>query len=312
MGTNIKIFSGNANRPLAEQIAKAYGIPLGATEHKKFQDGELWVKYNENVRGADVFLVQPTNSPSDNLIELLIMVDAARRASAERITAVIPYFGYARQDRKDQPRVSITAKLVANLLTTAGADRVLTMDLHAPQIQGFFDIPLDHLYSSTIFCEYFRRKKIPDLVVMAPDVGGIRMARAYAKRLEAPLAVVDKRRLAANQAKAVNVIGEVDGRNVLIVDDLVDTGGTLVEAVQAIKKKGAKKIYAACTHAILSGKAAERIQACEDLEELAVTDTVWIPEEKRVPKLQILTVANLFAEAIRRIHNNESISILFD
>ncbi|MDZ7373945.1 MAG: ribose-phosphate pyrophosphokinase [candidate division KSB1 bacterium] len=309
---NIKIFSGNANRPLAEQIAKAYGIALGQTEHKKFQDGEIWVKYNENVRGADVFLVQPTNSPADNLMELLIMVDAAKRASAERITAVIPYFGYARQDRKDQPRVSITAKLVANLLTTAGADRVLTMDLHAPQIQGFFDIPLDHLYSSTIFCEYFRRKKIPDLVVMAPDVGGIRMARAYAKRLEAPLAVVDKRRPTANQAKAVNVIGEVEDRNVLIVDDLIDTGGTLVEAVHAIKKKGARKIYAACTHAILSGTAAARIQECEDLEELAVTDTVFIPDEKRVPKLRVLTVAQLFAEAIRRIHNNESISILFD
>ena len=312
MATNIKIFSGNSNRPLAELIAKAYGMPLGSLELKKFKDGEIWAKYNENIRGADVFLIQPTNSPSDNLLELLIMLDAARRASAERITAVIPYFGYARQDRKDQPRVAITAKLVANLLTTAGADRVLTMDLHAAQIQGFFDIPLDHLYSATIFCDYFRKKKIPDLVVMAPDVGGIRMARAYAKRLDAPLAVIDKRRPAANVAEAVHVIGEVKDRNVLIVDDLVDTGGTLVQAVHAVKKHGARAVYAACTHAILSDKAWQRIQACEDLEELAVTDTVLIPEEKRVPKMKILTVSELFAEAIRRIHNKESISILFD
>lgn len=312
MCSTLKIFSGNANHPLAEKIADAYGVSLGELKLRKFSDGEIWAKYNENIRGADVFLVQPTNAPSDNLMELLIMIDAARRASARRITAVIPYFGYARQDRKDQPRVSITAKLVANLITTAGADRVLTMDLHAAQIQGFFDIPLDHLYSATIFCDYYRQMEIPDLVVMAPDVGGIRMARAYGKRLGAPLAVIDKRRPEANISEVMNVIGDVEGKNILIVDDIIDTAGTLTEAVYALKKKGANKVYAACTHAILSGPAIERIQQCEPLEELAVTDTVWIPQEKHLPKIRVLTVANLFAEAIKRIHNEESISILFD
>ena len=225
---------------------------------------------------------------------------------------MIPYFGYARQDRKDQPRVSITAKLIANLLTTAGADRVLTMDLHAAQIQGFFDIPLDHLYSATIFCDYYRRKEIQDLVVMAPDVGGIRMARAYAKRLQAPLAVIDKRRPTANVAEVVHIIGEVKGKNILIVDDLIDTAGTLTQAVYALKEAGAGEIYAACTHAVLSGPAIERLQAGDPLSELTVTDTVFIPEEKHFPKMRILTVSELFAEAIRRIHNEESISSLFD
>ncbi|NIR50373.1 ribose-phosphate pyrophosphokinase [candidate division KSB1 bacterium] len=305
------IFSGNANRPLAEKIAQYLKIPLGDSTIQYFSDGEIWVKYNENIRGSDVFIIQPTNAASRNLLELLIMLDAAKRASAERITAVISYFGYARQDRKDQPRVAISAKLIANLLSTAGADRILTMDLHAPQIQGFFDIPVDHLYSSAIFTEYFREMKIPNLTVVSPDIGGITLARAYAKRLDAPLAIIDKRRPKHNEAEIMHIIGQVDGRNILIIDDIVDTAGTLCNAAGALKDHGAEDIYVACTHPILSGPAIERISEAP-ITQISVADTVFVPKEKQLEKIKILTASELFGEAIKRIHGEESISSLFD
>jgi ribose-phosphate pyrophosphokinase len=282
---------------------------LGKLDIRNFSDGEIWVKYSDNIRGDDVFVVQSTQPPAENLIELLILIDAAKRASARRVTAVIPYFGYARQDRKDQPRVSITAKLVANLITEAGADRVIAMDLHAAQIQGFFDIPLDHLYASAVFSDYFRKKKIPNLAVVSPDVGGLKMARSYAKRLEADLILIDKRRPKANEAEVMNIIGKVEGKNVLIVDDLIDTGGTFVNAVAALKQHGAKDIYGACTHPILSGKATGRINA-SDVKTLVVTDSIPLKEES--PKIERRSVSRLFAEAIIRTHNNQSISSLFD
>ncbi|NOY77361.1 MAG: ribose-phosphate pyrophosphokinase [Calditrichaeota bacterium] len=313
MTTNndLKLFSGTANSALAERIAESLNRPLEALSIRRFSDGEIWVKYVENIRGADVFLIQPTCSPAENILELLIMIDAAKRASARRVTAVIPYYGYARQDRKDQPRVAISSKLMANLITTAGADRVLTMDLHAPQIQGFFDIPLDHLYSSYVFVEYFRKKSIDNLVVVSPDIGSIKMARAYSKRLGAQLALVDKRRPQHNVAEVMHIIGEVRDKNVLIVDDMVDTAGTLVGAAAAMKKKGARQIYAACTHPLLSGGAVERIET-SPINEMVVTDTIPIPEEKMIDKIKILSVAPIFSQAIERIHKEESISILFD
>lgn len=307
--SDLKLFSGRANRPLAENIAKEGGFELGHVEIRNFSDGEIWVKYADNIRGDDVFIIQPTQPPAENLVELLILIDAAKRASARRVTAVIPYFGYARQDRKDQPRVSITAKLVANLLTEAGADRIITMDLHAPQIQGFFDIPLDHLYSSAVFIDLFRNKNIPDLAVASPDVGGLKMARSFAKRLDADLILIDKRRPKANEAEVLNVIGSVSGKNVLIVDDLIDTAGTFVNAVAALKENGAKNIWGACTHPILSGQAVERINNSA-VTSLAVTDT--IPLRQSSPKIELRSVAKLFAEAIQRTHNHESISSLFD
>jgi ribose-phosphate pyrophosphokinase len=307
--SKLKIFSGRANRPLAERISKEAGVELGQLEIKNFSDGEIWVKYSDNIRGDDVFIVQPTPPPAENLLELLILIDAARRASAKRITAVIPYYGYGRQDRKDQPRVSITAKLAANLIVTAGADRVITMDLHAAQIQGFFDIPLDHLYASAVFSDYFRKKNIPNLAVVSPDVGGIKIARSYAKRLEADLILIDKRRPRANEVEVMNVIGNVEGKNVLIVDDLIDTAGTFVNAVAAVKQHGAKDVYGACTHPILSGKAIERIDASE-VKSLVVTDSIVVREQS--PKIEFRSVAKLFAEAIIRTHNNQSISSLFD
>jgi ribose-phosphate pyrophosphokinase len=305
----LQIFSGRANKPLAEKISWELNLPLGNLEIKNFSDGELWAKFGDNIRGGDVFIIQSTFTPSDNLMELLILIDAAKRASARRITAVVPYFGYARQDRKDQPRVSITAKLVANLITTAGADRLITMDLHAPQIQGFFDIPLDHLYSSLVFMQFFNSLKIPELVVASPDAGGIKMARSFAQRLNAELLVLDKRRDEANKSQVMNVIGNCEGKNILIVDDLIDTGGTFTNAVKALKDRGADKIYGACTHGILSGKAHERIEN-SDLEKLYVTDTVPLKFESK--KIEILTVSKIFAEAIRRSNKFESISSLFD
>jgi ribose-phosphate pyrophosphokinase len=307
--SELKVFSGRSNRPLAEKICEDAGIPLGKIDIENFSDGEIWAKYSENIRGDDVYIIQPTHPPADNLIELLILIDAARRASARRVTAVIPYFGYARQDRKDQPRVSITAKLVANLITRAGADRVITMDLHAPQIQGFFDIPLDHLYASAILVDYFRKKNIANLAVASPDVGGIKMARSYAKRLDADLILIDKRRPKPNEVEIMNVIGNVDGKNVLIVDDLIDTAGTFVNAVKALKKSGAKEIYGACTHPILSGKAIERITNSE-VTSIVVTDS--IPVRKECSKIDYRSASRLFAEAIIRTHNNKSISSLFD
>lgn len=311
MQPNPIIFSGNANKKLAEKIADYLERPLGAANISYFSDGEIWVKYNENIRGADVFIIQSTNSPARNMLELLIMIDAARRASAERITAVIPYFGYARQDRKDQPRVSITAKLMANLITTAGANRVLTMDLHAPQIQGFFDIPLDHLYSAIVLCEHYREQNVPDLTVVSPDIGGIQMARAYAKRLGAPLALIDKRRPKHNEAEVMNIIGDVKDRNILIIDDIVDTAGTLSRATKALKEYGARDIFVACTHPILSGPALQRLQEAA-IAKMTVTDTVSLPPDKQIDKIEVLTTANLFGEAIKRIHGEESISSLFD
>lgn len=307
--SNLKIFSGTANRPLALGISRAAGAPLGEAIVRKFSDGEIWVKYADNIRGDDVFIVQSTQPPGDNLLELLILVDAARRASARRITAVIPYFGYARQDRKDQPRVSISAKLVANLITAAGVDRVITMDLHAPQIQGFFDIPVDHLYSSAVFTDYFRRKKIANLAVASPDVGGIKMARSYAKRLESDLILIDKRRPKQNVAEVMNIIGKVEGKNILIVDDLIDTAGTFCNAAVALKEHGARDIYGACTHPILSGDALQRIVG-SPLKMIAVTDS--IPVKTSSEKIQIRSSARLFAQAIIRTHKNQSISSLFD
>ena len=306
--SELKVFSGRANRPLSEKICEDAGVPLGKIEIQNFSDGEIWAKYSENIRGDDVYVIQPTHPPADNLMELLILLDAARRASARRVTAVIPYFGYARQDRKDQPRVSITAKLVANLITRAGADRVITMDLHAPQIQGFFDIPMDHLYSSAIFIDYFRKKNIPNLAVASPDVGGIKMARSFAKRLDADLILIDKRRPKANEVEVMNVIGNVEGKNVLIVDDLIDTAGTFVNAVKALKQSGAQDIYGACTHPILSGKAIERLTRSE-IKSVVVTDSI---PQKKCPKIEYRSASKLFAESIIRTHNNKSISSLFD
>jgi ribose-phosphate pyrophosphokinase len=309
---DLKIFAGRSNPHLAEKIASLVGYPLGECEIRNFSDGEIWVKYTENIRGADIFIIESTNPPSDNLMELLIMIDAAKRASARKVTAVIPYFGYARQDRKDQPRVSITAKLVANLITEAGADRVITMDLHAPQIQGFFDIPFDHLYSSAVFTPFFSDLHIPDLTVVSPDVGGIKMARAYAKRLSAELVVIDKRRPFANSAEVMNIIGNVDGRNILIVDDLIDTGGTFCNAIVALRNAGAKEVYGACTHPLLSGNAVQRI-ADSALKTLFVTDTVPLSKVASAsPKIEVRSVAEIFSSAIQRGFHNQSISSLFD
>ena len=306
--SEIKIFSGLSNIPFAEKIVKKLGKPLGSVEIKHFSDGEIWVKYSENIRGSDVYIIQSTNPPSDNILELLILIDAAKRASAKRVTAVIPYFGYSRQDRKDQPRVSITAKLIANLITTAGADRVMTMDLHASQIQGFFDIPLDHLYGSSVFSGLL--EGISDnLVVVSPDVGGIKMARAYAKRLHASLVLIDKRRPKPNMAEVVNIIGSVDGKDVLIVDDLIDTAGTFVNAIEALKKQGARRIFGAITHPVFSNGALKRIHDSE-IEKLYVSDTIFF--ERKSDKIEIITASGMFAEAIRRTTNNESISSLFE
>ncbi|MGD9141254.1 MAG: ribose-phosphate pyrophosphokinase, partial [bacterium] len=296
---------------LAEEMAQFLETELGDCEITQFSDGEIFVKINENVRGVDVFIVQPTFPPAENLLELLIMIDAASRASASRITAVLPYYGYARQDRKDQPRVAISAKLVANLITVAGANRVLTVDLHAGQIQGFFDIPLDHLFASPVIIDYFKGLEIKDLTVVSPDMGSVQMARAVAKRLEAPLALVDKRRPKPNVSEVMNVIGEVEGRNLIILDDLVDTGGTIVEAAAALRAKGAKEIYVGCTHGILSGNALERIQK-SPITELVITNTVPLADGKKADKVRILSVAPLLGEAIRRIHNGESVSSLFN
>ncbi len=303
------IFAGNSNKPLAEKIADSIGVPLGILESKRFSDGEIWVKYGENIRGRDVFLIQSTNPPSDNLVELLIMLDAAKRASAKRITAVIPYFGYSRQDRKDQPRVAITAKLMANLITSAGADRVMTMDLHASQIQGYFDIPMDHLYGSSIFLNHLNNLS-DNLVVVSPDVGGIKIARAYSKMLNSGLIVIDKRRPKDNIAEVMNIIGDVENKDILLVDDLIDTAGTFVNATKALKEKGANKIFGAITHPLLSGPAYDRINE-SPVDKLFVTDTIDFDENKcnRIIKI---SAAPLFGDAILRTNKNESISSLFN
>lgn len=307
----IQLFSGRANPDLAIKIVEYLGISLGRMEVTCFSDKEIYVEIEENVRGKDIFLLQPTCSPvNENIMELLIMIDAFQRASARRITAVIPYYGYARQDKKDQPRVPISAKLVANLITTAGADRVLTMDLHSPQIQGFFDIKVDHLFAAPIIIDYFKRKNFKDLVILAPDVGGVTRARAYAKRLNASLSIIDKRRPMANKAEVVRVVGDVKNKEVLIIDDIVDTGGTLIAAARALEEKGAKEIYAGCTHPVLSGEAYQKIQP-SPIKELVVADTIPLREEKKISKIKVLSVAPLLGEAIRRIHEDRSVSSLF-
>jgi len=311
-GGVIKVFSGNAHPQLAREISDFLKIPLGAIQLTRFSDGECYCQILENVRGNDVFAIQPACPPvNENLMELLILMDALKRSSASRITAVLPYYGYARQDRKDKPRVPISAKLVADLISAAGADRVLTLDLHAPAIQGFFNIPVDHLFAAPVLIEHVARLRIPDLVIVSPDAGGVERARAYAKRLNASLAIIDKRRTEKNVAEILHVIGEVRGMNALIVDDIVDTAGTLMGTVKALKHEGAQKVYACFTHAVLSGPAVERLRGSE-LEQVLVTDTLPIDEGKKAEaRLQILSIAPLLGEAIRRIHTNSSVSSLF-
>ncbi len=304
----ISIFAGRSNLPLAQKIADAYGKQLGRLAIRDFADGEIYVRYGESIRGSDLFIIQSTQPQADHWIELLLLIDAAKRASAERITAVMPYFGYARQDRKDQPRVSIAAKLMADMLATAGVHRILTMDLHAPQIQGFFDVPVDHLYGSGVLTSYLRKLQLDNLVVVAPDVGAIKVARAHARRLGADLAVIDKRRPRQNQAEVMNIIGEVKGRNVILVDDMCDTAGTLTNAAKALREAGSKQIIAACTHALLSEPACERIETSE-IAKMVVTDT--IPLKFPSERIDVVSVAELFSDAIRRIYMEDSISTLF-
>ncbi len=305
------VLSGGANRPLAEEVAAHLDVELCQVTLRRFADGELFVKIDDNVRGRDVFIIQPTNPPAENILELLLLMDAAKRASAARITAVIPYFGYARQDRKDQPRVAISAKLMANLVVQAGADRVLAIDFHQHQLQGFFDLPVDHLYAAPVFVHYYRQREFKDLVVVAADVGAAKMARGFARRLDASLAIIDKRRTAANVAEAVNVVGEVAGRDCLIPDDLIDTGGTMVEAAYALKRLGAGRIYICASHALLSGEARTRLLEAP-VEEVAVTNTVAIPDDRRFDKLKVLSIAPLLAKAIGYTHSDLSVSSLFE
>jgi ribose-phosphate pyrophosphokinase len=305
------LMAGTANRPLAEEIASALNQPLCRVTIRRFADGEIFVKIDENVRGQDVFIVQPTNPPAENIIELLILIDAAKRASAARVTAVVPYFGYGRQDRKDQPRVAISAKLMANLIDTAGAERMLGLDFHQHQLQGFFDIPVDHLYAAPVLVQHYRQKALHKPVVVAPDVGGAKMARGFAKRLDASLAIIDKRRPSANIAEVVNVVGEVKGHDCLLVDDLVDTAGTMAEGVLALKRLGAREVYCCASHALLSGPAVDRLAASE-VTEVAVTNTIQIPEDRLFDKLKVLSIAPLFADAIRFTHSDQSVSSLFD
>lgn len=309
----LMVFTGNAHLKLAKNICNYLKLKLSDALVGRFSEAEIRVKINENVRGKDIFVIQPTcPPPNENLMELLIMLDALKRSSAQRITAVIPYFGYARQDRKDQPRVPITAKLVANLLTIAGANRILTMDLHAGQIQGFFDIPVDHLFAVGVFIDYFLKLKLKDLVVVSPDVGGIKMARAYAKRLSAGLAIIDKRRESPEKTEVVHILGEAEDKNAIIVDDLIATGSSLMEAVRALKKAKARTIYAAVTHGVLSGPAIAHLDKCNDLKELVITDSIPLDDHKKHKRLRVLSVADLLGEAIKRIHNEESVSSLFD
>ncbi len=305
------LLSGSANRPLAEEVAAHLGQPLCQVTLRRFADGELFVKIDENVRGRDVYIFQPTNPPAENMMELLLLMDAAKRASAARITAVIPYFGYARQDRKDQPRVAISAKLMANMVTMAGADRVLAMDFHQHQLQGFFDLPVDHLYAAPVLVNHYRQKSMRDLVIVAPDVGSAKMARGFAKRLNASLAIIDKRRPSANVAEVLNVVGEVRGKDCLIPDDMIDTAGTMAEAVTALKRLGAEDVYCCATHALLSGPAVDRLMA-SPVKEVAVTNTIAIPKERRFDRLKVLSIAGLLSKAIGSTHSDQSVSSLFD
>lgn len=305
------LLSGRANRPLAEEIGARLGKSVGGASIHDFADGEIFVRINRNARGRDVVIIQPTIPPSDNIMELLLLIDAAKRASAARVTAVVPYFGYSRQDRKDQPRVAIGAKLTANLIVTAGADRVLGVDFHQHQIQGFFDIPVDHLYAMPVLTRYFVDKGLKDLVVVAPDVGSAKMARGFARRLSGSFAIIDKRRPAPNQSEVLNVVGDVEGRDCLITDDMIDTAGTITSAVYALKERGAASVYACATHALLSGEAPRRLDRAP-LRQLVVTNTVPVPQERSFPALKVLSVAPLLARAIQYIHSNESVSALFD
>jgi ribose-phosphate pyrophosphokinase len=309
--SQMMLLAGTANRPLAEEIATELKQPLCQVTIRRFADGELFVKIDENVRGRDAYIIQPSNPPAENLLELLLLMDAAHRASAARVTAVIPYFGYSRQDRKDQPRVAISAKLMANLITRAGADRVLAMDLHAHQLQGFFDIPVDHLYAAPVLTAHYRLKHLVEPVVVAADVGSAKMARGFAKRLNASLAIIDKRRPSANIAEVVNVVGDVEGKDCLIPDDLIDTAGTVTEAAKALRRLGAKRIFVCATHALFSGPAIERLQDAP-IEEVAVANTIQIPETRRFPKLTILSVGSLLAKAIANTHRDKSVSSLFE
>jgi len=309
----LKIFSGRAHPALTDEICGLLGIEKGHASLYSFADGETYVQIDENVRGADVFVMQPTSPPAnDNLMELLIMLDAFKRSSARRVTAVLPYYGYARQDRKDKPRVPITSKLVADLITAAGADRVLTLDLHASQIQGFFNIPVDHLFAAPVIVKHLKARNLPDLTIVSPDAGGVERARAYAKRLGASLAIIDKRRIAKNQTEVMNIIGEVDGRNVFVVDDIIDTGGTLIHSVEALMAKGAKSISASCTHAVLSGPAVERINNSALHQVIATNSMPTADKEQECPKLKTLSIAELLAEAVKRIHHEDSVSSLFE
>jgi len=313
-GKDIKIFAGNSNKALAEEIAEKIGLPVCAATVGRFSDGEIAIGIGEPVRGSDVFIIQSTCSPvNDNLMELLIMIDALKRASAGRITAVMPYFGYARQDRKAKARDPISAKLVANLITTAGADRVLTMDLHAPQLQGFFDIPLDHLIGFPILAQYYKEEygKLDDVVVVSPDIGSVTRSRKFAERLDVPIAIIDKRRPKANVCEIMNIIGDVRDKRVILVDDLIDTGGTIINAAKALIEIGAKEVSACCTHAVLSGPAIERLSGPE-LKELVILNTIPLPPEKQLDKVKVLSVAGIFAEAIERIYGDISISSLFN
>lgn len=307
----LKVFSGSANPPLANEMCDHLAVPLGKVKLTRFSDGEVNFQILENVRGADVFIVQPTSPPvNENLMELLIMIDAFKRASAQRITAVIPYYGYARQDRKDRPRVPLSSKLVGDLLSAAGSQRLLTMDLHASQIQGFFNIPVDHLFANAIFLDHIAKMEVENLMVISPDAGGVERARAYAKRMNTSLAIIDKRRVAENEAEVMHIVGDVKGRNVIIVDDMIDTAGTLVRAIEALVREGARRVFTAATHAVLSGLAVQRIDK-SDFESVLVTNTIHLAEEKRVPKIKIVSVAPLLGEAIKSIHEETSVSKLF-
>jgi ribose-phosphate pyrophosphokinase len=309
----LKIFTGRSHPSLAQEICCRLGIEPGHVSLYSFSDGENYVQIDENVRGADVFVIQPTSPPvNDNLMELLIMLDAFKRSSARRITAVMPYYGYARQDRKDKPRVPITSKLVADLISAAGADRVLTLDLHASQIQGFFNIPVDHLFAAPVIVRHLRDLELGDLTIVSPDAGGVERARAYAKRLGATLAIIDKRRVAANQTEVMHIIGEVEGRNIFVVDDIIDTGGTLIHTTDALLAQGARSISAACTHAVLSGSAVQRINSSRLERVIATNSMPTVDKEQECPKLTTLSIGDLLAEAIQRIHNEDSVSSLFE
>ena len=309
----LRLFSGSANVPLSQEVARYLGMDLGPMIRKRFADGELYIQIQESIRGCDVYLLQPTCQPvNDHLMELLIMIDACRRASARQITAVMPYYGYARADRKTAGRESITAKLVANLITQAGADRILAMDLHSAQIQGYFDIPFDHVYGSPVLLDYLASKQLSDVVVVSPDVGGVARARAFAKKLgDAPLAIIDKRRQAHNVAEVMNVIGEVAGKTAVLVDDMIDTGGTISEAARLLRKEGARQVYACATHAVFSPPASDRMSVSGLFEEVIVTNTVPVPEKNRFEQLTTLSVANLLGETIWRIHEDTSVSSMF-